>query len=64
VGIVHQAISRAPIIARLAHSTNTSVASWLNMQTNLDVWRTKQTPKKILKAIEPIYALEAVEARV
>jgi len=29
------------------------------MQTNLDVWRAEQTPKKALKAIEPIYELQA-----
>jgi addiction module HigA family antidote len=50
------------LATRLAHSTNTSVASWLHMQTNLDVWKAEQTPKKALQAIEPIYELEVVEA--
>ena len=40
---------------KLAHATNTTVASWLNMQTKLDIWEAEQTPKKDLKAIEVLY---------
>jgi addiction module HigA family antidote len=37
---------------RIAHATDTSVASWLNMQTNLDVWNAEQVPKNQLTSIK------------
>lgn len=37
---------------RIAHATDTSVASWLNLQTNLDVWNAEQIPKNQLRSIK------------
>ena len=47
---------------RLAYATNTSVASWLNMQTNLDVWNAEQAPKSRLKRVKPLYTPERLAA--
>ena len=41
---------------RIARATDTSVASWLNMQTNLDVWNAEQIPRKQLRAIKRLRA--------
>jgi len=41
---------------RIAHATDTSVASWLNMQTNLDVWNAEQIPRNQLRSIKRLQA--------
>ena len=49
---------------RIARATDTSVASWLNMQTNLDVWNAERIPRSQLKSIKrlraPVSSDEAV----
>ncbi len=44
---------------RLAIATETSVASWLNMQTTLDVWEAEHNPPVDYKSISPLNKLLA-----
>lgn len=37
---------------RIAKATQTSVASWLNMQTNLDVWESERADSKLLAEVK------------
>ena len=46
----HSSLS-TEMAVRIAKATNTSPESWLNMQTNLDLWKVEQ--KKISVAIFP-----------
>lgn len=43
---------------RVAKATNTSVASWLNMQTALDVWEAEQNPDGALAEVRLLTSLE------
>jgi len=38
---------------RIAKATRTSIASWLNMQTNLDVWESERIENKEVAKIKP-----------
>ncbi len=44
---------------RLAIATNTSVASWLNMQTAVDVWEAENENTKEYSKIKPLSELAA-----
>ncbi|TFH86673.1 addiction module antidote protein, HigA family [Billgrantia azerbaijanica] len=43
---------------RLSKATNTSVASWLNMQTALDVWEAEQTPDRELAEVRLLTSIK------
>ncbi|WP_163557495.1 HigA family addiction module antitoxin [Halomonas sp. NO4] len=43
---------------RVAKATDTSVASWLNMQTALDVWEAEQNPDEELAKVRLLTSLE------
>lgn len=42
---------------RIAKATGTSVASWLNMQTALDVWESERVDTKAFAGIKPFPSL-------
>lgn len=42
---------------RLAKATDTSVASWLNLQTALDVWDAEHVDREILAQVVPLQSL-------
>jgi antitoxin HigA-1 len=50
---VHEHTSLTSDLAiRIAIATNTSIASWLNMQTRLDVWKAEQKKVKNVKVFK------------
>ncbi|WP_372613384.1 HigA family addiction module antitoxin [Halomonas sp.] len=44
---------------RLAKATDTSVASWLNLQTAVDVWEAEHTDRETLARVVPLRSLVA-----
>lgn len=46
----------AELAQRIARATSTSMQSWLNMQTTLDVWLAEQNPSEDVRHIQPFAA--------
>ncbi|MGM0432457.1 MAG: HigA family addiction module antitoxin [Spirochaetota bacterium] len=47
--LIHEKASLSPDMAiRIAKATNTSPESWLNMQTNVDLWRSEQKDLQVV----------------
>jgi addiction module HigA family antidote len=46
---------------RLAKATDTSVASWLNLQTAVDVWEAEHSDRELLSQVVPLRSLVSTE---